>query len=259
MPEADNPVENGSGNNHASEGMARTALLIVHQKTSDCGRIGRLLREGGFVLDVRCPNIGDPLPETLDAHDAVVIFGGPMSANDGHVTPGIRAELEFVPTVLDAGTTLIGICLGAQIVARALGAAITRHPDGITEIGYTAISPTPEGRRLFDPPTMVYQWHREGFELPRGATLLAENEVFVNQAFRYGEATWGVQFHPEVTRAIVERWTDKAAHDLVLPGAQARDDQLASFDRYDAQAEHWARRFLDNVLGTRLSRGKAEL
>ncbi len=72
--------------------MTGKALLIVHQKTSDPGRIGRLLREGGFVLDVRCPNIGDPLPETLDAHDAVVIFGGPMSANDGHVYADEKLE-----------------------------------------------------------------------------------------------------------------------------------------------------------------------
>jgi GMP synthase (glutamine-hydrolysing) len=235
--------------------MTGKALLIVHQETSDPGRIGRLLREGGFALDTRCPNLGDPLPPTLDEHDAVVIFGGPMSANDGHVTPGIRAELDFIPKVMDSGRTLLGICLGAQLIARASGAAVTRHPDGVTEIGYACISPTPAGHPYFDRPMMVYQWHREGFDLPRGATLLAENDVFVNQAFRYGEATWGVQFHPEVTRSIVERWTEKATHDLVLPGAQARDDQLASFDRYEAQLEHWSRRFLDGILGTRLSRG----
>lgn len=234
--------------------MTGKALLIVHQKTSDPGRVGRLLSEAGFALDIRCPNLGDRLPEALDDHDAVVIFGGPMSANDGHITPGIRAELDFIPTVLEAGTTLFGICLGAQIIARALGAAVTRHADGITEIGYTGVSPTPEGPGVFDEPMMVYQWHREGFELPRGATRLAENQAFVNQAFRYGEATWGVQFHPEVTRSIVEKWTEKAAHDLVLPGAQARDDQLASFERYDARLEHWSRRFLDTILGTRLSR-----
>jgi GMP synthase (glutamine-hydrolysing) len=235
--------------------MTAKALLVVHQRTSDPGRIGRLLREGGYVLDIRCPNHGDPLPETLDGHDAVVIFGGPMSANDGHVTPGIRAELDFIPTVLEAGTTLFGICLGAQIIASALGVAVTRHPDGITEIGFTGISPTPEGRGVFDQPMMVYQWHREGFELPRGATHLAENQAYVNQAFQYGEATWGVQFHPEVTRSIVERWTENAAHDLVLPGAQARDDQLESFDRFDDQLEHWSRHFLDMILGTGLSRG----
>lgn len=233
--------------------MTGRALLIVHQKTSDPGRIGRLLMEAGYALDIRCPNIGDPLPESQDGHDVVVIFGGPMSANDGHVTPGIKAELEFVPRVLGAGTTLVGICLGAQIIARSLGAPVERHREGIVEVGFTGISPTSDGRGLFDEPTMVYQWHREGFELPRGATQLAQNRVFVNQAFRYGETTWGVQFHPEVTRAIVERWTEKAAEDLVLPGAQARDDQLASFERYDAQVERWSRRFLDTILGTRLS------
>ncbi len=233
--------------------MTGKALLIVHQKTSDPGRIGRLLSEGGFVLDIRCPNFGDPLPKTMDGHDAVVIFGGPMSANDCHNTPGIRAELDFIPTVLESGKTLFGICLGAQLVARALGAAVTRHPDGCTEIGYTGISPTPEGRPFFDAPTMVYQWHREGFDLPHGATLLAENGVFVNQAFRYGETTYGVQFHPEVTRAIVERWTEKAAEDLLLPGAQPRDEQLTSFERYDAKVEQWSRRFLDTILGTRLT------
>ncbi len=228
--------------------VSKTALLIVHQETSDPARVGRLVAERGYRLDVRCPNIGDALPESMDRHDAVVVFGGPMSANDGSKMPGIRAELDFIPTALESGKPFFGVCLGAQLLARALGAPVSAHPDGLAEIGYTAITPTAAGRGHFDGPMMVYQWHREGFELPHGATLLAEGETFANQAYRYGNAV-GIQFHPEVVLETIERWTTVAAEHLKRPGAQPREAHIAGFARWDPALDRWLNRFLDHLLG----------
>jgi len=227
--------------------MNRKVLLIVHQKTSNPGRVGSILHELGFALDRRCPNNGDLLPEGLAEHDGVVIFGGPMSANDGHGMPGIGAEIEFISRILDAGKPVLGICLGAQLIAKALGAGVATHPEGMAEIGYTRISPTPDGQAFFDRPMMVYQWHREGFDLPAGVTLLAEGETFRNQAFCYGDNVFALQFHPEVTLETIERWTTKSAHRLTLPGAQPRNAHLKGYDLYDGKVDRWIRNFLENL------------
>jgi GMP synthase (glutamine-hydrolysing) len=227
--------------------MPRKVLLIVHQNTSDPGRVGSILQELGFELDMRCPNIGELLPSGLTEHDGVVIFGGPMSANDGHDMPGIGAELEFISRVMDAGKPVLGICLGAQLIAKVLGAGVTKHPEGLAEIGYTRVSPTPEGRSFLGKSMMVYQWHREGFELPAGVTLLAEGETFRNQAFRYGDTVFALQFHPEVTLETIKRWTAKSAERLTLPGAQPRDAHLKGFELYDATVDRWIRNFLDHI------------
>ena len=100
---------------------------------------------------------------------------------------------------------LLGICLGAQMMARTLGARVYCHVDQRTEAGYYPIRPTPEGRAVYDQwPDHVYEWHREGFDLPPGAVLLAEGDAaFPVQAFRYGPAAFAIQFHPEVTYAMM--------------------------------------------------------
>ena len=167
--------------------MAKKALAIVQQATSNPGRVGERLVDMGFALDVRCPNTGDRLPANLDGFDAVVIFGGPMSANDDATVPGVRAQLDFLPTVFETETPTLGICLGAQLLARSLGSSVKRHPHGFVEVGYHPIVPTAEGEAHFQGPMMAYQWHREGFDLPHGAVCLATGETFKNQAYRYGD------------------------------------------------------------------------
>jgi GMP synthase (glutamine-hydrolysing) len=182
-------------------------LIIVHQAHSTPGRVGELLEERGCVLDRRCPSLGDPLPCDLSPYTACVVFGGPQSANDDHL-PGIRAELDWLErTALPADRPLLGICLGAQMIARVLGARVGPHPDGLVEIGYHTIHPTEAGQDYLEGPTLFYQWHRETFEIPREAVHLAHNEAFDGQAFRYNGHVYGLEFHPEMTRAMIERWT----------------------------------------------------
>lgn len=227
----------------------RQILCIIHQQTSDPGRIGQLLRAKGYQLDIRCPSLQQELPETLDSHDGVVIFGGPMSANDDQTLPFIRTELDWIPVALASGKPFLGICLGAQLLARVLGAAIAPHPQGLVEIGYFPITPTLAGQAYFQAPLQVYQWHHEGFELPQDAVLLAKGERFTHQAFRYGQNAYGLQFHPEVTGEMLRRWTFLGSEQLVLSGAQSRTQQQQQHPGYDREIEPWLQQFLDCWLG----------
>ena len=228
--------------------MRGKVLCIVHQKGSDPGRLGCLLMEHGYALDIRCPCIGHKLPASLDDYAACVMFGGPMSANDDHL-PGIAAELNWMPVVLNSGKPFLGICLGAQMLARVVGGSVGTHPEGLVEIGYIEVTPTEAGRSYFEGPMTVYQWHREGFDLPRCCTLLATADTFQQQAFRYGDRAYGVQFHPEVTLDMKRRWTSFAAHRLVLPGAQPAQSHIDNHPVYDPPIDRWIRGFLAKLMG----------
>jgi GMP synthase (glutamine-hydrolysing) len=228
--------------------MQRQVLMIVHQATSITGRVGRLLRSRGYVEDIRCPNLGQALPASLDEYAGVVMFGGPMSANDDH-EPGVRAELDWLPRVLMSDTPFLGVCLGAQILARVLGGSVWEHPEQYAEIGYYEVRATAPGRAYLPESMHIYQWHRESFDLPKSATLLASSDLFENQAFRYGDRHFGLQFHPDVTRDMLMRWSCGGARRLVLPGAQGPEAQRRSNLLHDGAVEQWCRQFLDRWLG----------
>ena len=229
----------------------KKVLIIVHQETSDPGLVGQLLQAQGYTLDLRCPAIGAPLPDPkgdyLDHYAGAVVFGGPMSANDDQTLPFIQEELDWISIALESGKPYLGICLGAQLLARALGATVSPHPRELREIGYAPIQPVAAVNPLAGL-RQVYHWHKEGFELPQGATLLATGEVFPNQAFVYGDVAYGVQFHPEITRTMIDRWTEKVPEQLLLPGAQSYETQIAAHDRHAASVEHWLRGFLSQWL-----------
>jgi GMP synthase (glutamine-hydrolysing) len=225
---------------------SKTILAVVHQGHSRTGRVGDLLEQRGFRLERCCPNTGDKLPEDLSGYAGVVVYGGPMSANDE--VPGIRAELDWLPKVLDADVPYLGLCLGAQLVAKVLGARVDVHPEGLAEIGYVKIEPVYQQCRIIPQSLTDYHWHREGFDLPSGATLLARGENFPNQAFRYGRNCYGLQFHPEVTLEMKEIWTVKAAERLKLPGAMPREQHIELHPVHDPARGNWIDRFLDHWL-----------
>ena len=227
--------------------VTKPVLLVMHGAHSRPGQVGEALAARGIATERCCPRAGDALPENLGAYAGVVVFGGPMSANDDDL-PFIRAELDWLPRVIAAGVPFFGICLGAQLLARALGARVSRHPEGLFEIGYVPIAPAAPADGLFPEPLHVYHWHNEGFEVPAGGEALATGAVFPVQAFRYGRRAYGVQFHPEMQEDILRTWCREAAHRLREPGAQPPSAQLAGHAAHGGAMHAWLDGFLDRWL-----------
>ena len=227
----------------------RPVLVILHQESSVPGRVGQRLEQRGFTLDIVRPPLGDQLPETLDDHAGAVMFGGPSSAND--TEEFVQREIDWLAVPLQENRPFFGICLGAQKLSRHLGGSVTQHPEGQVEVGYYPLHPTPQGRALIpDWPSMIYQWHREGFDLPHGAVPLATGDVYPNQAFRYGDRAYGVQFHTELTLAMMCRWSVKGAERMKKPGAQNRAQHLEGRMIHDPAISRWLDAFLDLWIGT---------
>lgn len=224
-----------------------SVLIVLHQERSSPGRVGQMLEEKGFSLDIRRPVLGQLLPETLENHAGAVVFGGPMSANDPD--DFVRREIDWLNVPLRENKPFLGICLGAQMLVRHLGGKVEADREERTEIGWYPIRPTEHGRLLMPWPKMVYHFHREGFSLPHGAKLLATGDIYPNQAFRYGENAWGVQFHAELTRAMMHRWVVHGAHRFVLPNAQQGREHLEGRMIFDAPLKAWLSAFLDLVFG----------
>jgi GMP synthase (glutamine-hydrolysing) len=222
----------------------RPVLLVLHQEQSTPGRIGHYLTKMGVPLDIRRPRFGDPLPESLEAHAGAVIFGGPQSSNDPD--DFIRREIDWIGVPLTEKRPFLGICLGAQMMARHLGARVDYHAEGKAEVGYYPIRVHDAARTVCGNwPDVVYQWHREGFDLPHGAELLAEGDIFPIQAMRYGTG-FAIQFHAEVTHAMMCRWITRGQQRLALPGAKPSNQHFIDRPVYDFAIRAWLREFLDH-------------
>ncbi|MBO0763234.1 MAG: glutamine amidotransferase [Hyphomicrobiaceae bacterium] len=226
----------------------KPVLIVLHQENSNPGHVGQWLVRNGFRLDIRKPRFGETLPETLASHCGAVIFGGPMSAND--TDEFIGREIEWIGVALKEKAPFLGICLGAQMLAKHLGAKVAFDPEERAEMGYYPLRATLKGEafdRAVGPfPDHVYQWHREGCDLPRGAVHLATSDgAFPNQAFAYGPAAVGVQFHPEITCAQVHRWTGRHQTRLEIRGARERHEHIAGHIAYAPKVQAWLARFLE--------------
>ena len=150
----------------------KNALIVLHQKRSKPGAMANQLLSRGFKLDIRIPSLGDKLPSSMSNHDLAVIFGGPMSIND-HNLNYIKYEIEWIDIALSSNKPFLGICLGAQMLAKQLGGKIHFNSDKSSEIGFFDIFPKNGGKDLFKEQTIFFQWHNEGFTLPNSCEILA--------------------------------------------------------------------------------------
>ena len=229
-------------------------VLVTHSERANPGKVREALHARGCETQVCYVAGGTALPPMngarLQGYDAAVVFGGPMSACDVDDHAFLRAETAWIGEQMAADAPLLGICLGAQIMARALGARVYPHPDGLCEVGYQPLQPANPGCPMFPTPFHVYHWHREGFDLPPGAELLARGVIFENQAFSVGTRALGVQFHPEMMPATLERWlgNEKAQKYFSRPEVPSADRQRADAPRYDPAVHRWLDRFLDGWL-----------
>ena len=225
--------------------MSRARILAFrHVPFEGLGRIEPILLSQGFEVhhaDLYQANAAPPDPAL---YQALIFMGGPMSVNDD--LAWLRREEIIIRDAVRRGIPVLGICLGSQLIAHALGAPVRRNP--VKEIGWFEIEFTPDARE--DPLVgglpareMVFHWHGETFDLPDGTVLLASSDRCRNQAFRLGTAVYGLQFHPEVTPAMIADWCrqDENCGDVreletpVDPGAHA--PRLAEI--WDPVFERW--------------------
>lgn len=190
----------------------RSAVCLQHVGFEGPGIFASLLEARGYAVLRRVVPV-EGLPQDPGAF--LLVMGGPMSVNDPD--PWIGEELSFIRMAVEAGVPYLGICLGSQFLAKALGGKV--YPGPKLEVGMTPIRLTPEGEqdpvfRLLPDPVEVFEWHGEVFDLPPRAVPLALNEVCV-QAFRLGEKAYGLLFHPELERPGIEALCRECPTDLM--------------------------------------------
>jgi GMP synthase-like glutamine amidotransferase len=189
----------------------RTWAVLQHVSFEGPGLIATIAAERGVQMSICRLYDEDPLPR-MDELDGLVVMGGPMSVHDTAQHPYLAEEARLIVSSIDQQIPVLGICLGAQLIAHALGASV--YPGRDQEIGTGTVTLTREGRSdpvvgASDQPELsVVHWHGETFDLPGGATLLAESDSYPHQAFRVGKRVYGFQFHLEVDRALATAWAE---------------------------------------------------
>ncbi|MEK6745241.1 MAG: type 1 glutamine amidotransferase [Nitrospirota bacterium] len=189
---------------------------------------------------------GQFLP-AIDAYTHLIIMGGPMAVYEMDRTPYLWAEAKFIEKAVKAGKHVLGVCLGAQMLAHALGARV--YPGGAKEIGWYDVDLTDDG--MTDPcmaglavtgtrTAKVFQWHGDTFDLPEGAVRLASSGLYPNQAFRYSDRVYALQFHIEVTPAIVHGWL-RNEKGIDFPLIDTRSQEI--YGPYRKRAEAFYRAF----------------
>ena len=190
------------------------AHYLQHEPHEGPGSIQPWLAARGFEVRGTMVHEGEALPD-IAAFDFLIVMGGGMSANDERRLPWLRAEKALIREAIDAGRKVLGVCLGAQLIASALGARVYRNAE--KEIGWHEIraAETPDSRAFrFPAACEVFHWHGETFDLPSGAVLLASSEACRHQAFQIGSNVIGLQFHLETTPEGVLQFVTSSPGDL---------------------------------------------
>lgn len=227
--------------------MCKKILLLDHHDNPRDDLATVYLDQFGFELDLFCPFKGDSLPGDVSDYHGIVIYGGEPNVTELDRYPFLEEEITWIRQAIVTDIPMLGICLGAQLIAHCLGARVQEHERGLCEFGYYEIEPTAAGLSSFPGPMYVTQAHFQQFELPEGATLLARGKAFPNQAFRYGRHVYGLQFHPEISEPIFRRWQDSDWAYYGHPGAQTRSEQDAILPDADPVQGAWFHRFLDRL------------
>ena len=223
-------------------------LVIQHLGIEPPALIGEVIESAGHTITTIHLDKGDSLPDS-NKFDGFIIMGGPQSANDE--IDYIRAELAWVKEALDRGFPMLGICLGAQIMARAAGAEVFKSQ--LRELGWHPVYHTVETENdlLFkDMPDAlpVFQWHGETFSLIDAMTLVATHPDVSSQAFRLGKAQYGLQFHVEVDESIIEAWIASGESERAFLGTEGISLLHRESSLYLGSMQNFCRNMVNNWL-----------
>ena len=239
----------------------RHFLVLQHLDCEHPGFFAELMRNDGITWDTVDFSVEARFPD-VTAYDALLIFGGPMNVDDTDAYPWLTGEVALIKDALQTRIPILGLCLGAQLIAKALGAAV--YVAETAEVGVMDVTLTPAGASdtLFGDLTStftVFQWHGDTFDLPSGATLLASSDACVNQAFQF-ENAYGLQFHLELTMDMAAAWAAIPAY--IASAQQSRgpsaladlDAELtAGFPAIRVTCSHVFSNFLKSVVDPRVA------
>jgi GMP synthase (glutamine-hydrolysing) len=230
--------------------MSSKRLLILQNERADhAGYLGQLLQERSLAYDV-C-RVGEEALPAPASYAAVIALGGSQHLYEREKHPYFTAEEALIRQIVQQQIPFLGICLGGQLLASAFASPVKRHSE--IEIGFFDIPLTAEGRadplyEGFPGYHTTFHWHEDTFALPAGSVLLASNSITPNQAFRYGQCAYGIQYHIELTPEMLHDWMhhDDAQEDTLDPGLvdAIMQDSLRQFDRYHAHSRLMLANFL---------------
>jgi GMP synthase-like glutamine amidotransferase len=214
-------------------------LVVRHEPFEHLGHFAKILKQNNIPFYYK--DLGEPLE--LDGCHGVIVMGGPQSANDS--LPGLVAELMLIEQAVVREVPVLGICLGAQLIAKALGARVYRNPE--KEIGWAPVyfTAAAEHDHVFGgivSPANLFHWHGETFDLPAGAEWLAYSDKCRHQAYRFGRNVYGIQFHPEITPEMIVDWSAQPAN------CGEVETLGAPLDPHAADTEPIARKMLEGWL-----------
>jgi len=232
-------------------------MVFQHVAAEPLGTLHERIRTRGHRIRFHNFQRQPDSTPNVDRYHGLIVLGGPMNVEDQHRRPHLKTELKAIEAALQQGKPVLGICLGAQLLAHVLGAPVRRHVQH--EIGWYELETTAHGRGdailgHLGERAPVFQWHGQTFDLPSGAVQLARTDTCEQQAFRFGNNAYGFQFHLEADAAMIERWLQLPAYREELSCAGIDRDENSIREVTAAQlaamqplAETTFNRFLDLV------------
>ena len=226
-------------------------LVFQHDTFEDLGLFAEVLEKQREPYRVIRLFHGETPAEEWERIKAVIVLGGPISCFDEGQFPFLRWEKRIIRAAIDDGVSVLGICLGAQLIASTLGTTV--YHGSVKEIGWSPISITPHGQvdsllGYLPEHATVFQWHGDGFDLPAGAIRLASSVNYLNQAFRLNRNVYGLQFHLEVTPRMITRWIEERSRDLAQAPYIVPEKILADTENYAPSLKYYGERFLSEFI-----------